>query len=193
VLMRHASIIDTLLPNVLITRGAGMRLRYVLKKELLADPALDIAGNRLVNHFVDRDGDSRAEIRAVVALADGMTPSEGVIIYPEGTRFTEARRRRLIEGGGTTGVRAKNLRYVLPPRPGGATALLGSGHDVLVVAHTGLEGLATIPDAWSGRIMDSRLRVAAWRHAATRIPDGRAARVEWLYERWREIDAWIGG
>jgi 1-acyl-sn-glycerol-3-phosphate acyltransferase len=193
VLMRHASIIDTLIPNVLITRGAGIRLRYVLKKELLADPALDIAGNRLVNHFVDRGGDSRAEIRAVAALADGMTASEGVIIYPEGTRFTEARRQRLLDGGGTTAERAKGLGRVLPPRPGGSTALLGSGHDVVVVAHTGLEPLATIPDAWSGRIIDSRLRVAVWRHPAASVPGGRAARVEWLYERWREVDEWIAG
>jgi 1-acyl-sn-glycerol-3-phosphate acyltransferase len=96
VMMRHASIVDTLLPNVFVTRQAGIRLRYVLKRELLADPNLDIAGNRLINHFVDRDGDSGREVAAVLALASGMTEGEGVLIYPEGTRFTESRRRRII-------------------------------------------------------------------------------------------------
>jgi 1-acyl-sn-glycerol-3-phosphate acyltransferase len=194
VMMRHASIIDTLLPNVLITRGAGVRLRYVLKKELLADPALDIAGNRLTNHFVDRSGDSRAEIRAVVALTEGMGPADGVLIYPEGTRFTERRLERIIAGlgdGDTRSQRVRALRRVLPPRPGGATALLGTGHDIVVVAHTGLESLATIPDAWSGRIVGSTLKVAMWRYPAASVPSNRRERVDWLFERWEEVDAWI--
>ncbi|HEX9977982.1 MAG TPA: 1-acyl-sn-glycerol-3-phosphate acyltransferase, partial [Acidimicrobiia bacterium] len=100
VLMRHASIVDTLLPNVLVTQAAGIRLRYVLKKELLSDPTMDIAGNRLINHFVDRSGDAGTEVRAVLALADGMTAGDGVIIYPEGTRFTTARRQRILDGLG---------------------------------------------------------------------------------------------
>lgn len=196
VLMRHASIIDTLLPNVLITRGAGVRLRYVLKKELLSDPALDIAGNRLTNHFVDRGGDSRAEIRAVVALTEGMGSADGILIYPEGTRFTERRLGRIVSelgDGDSRTERIRRLRHVLPPRPGGATSLLGSGHDIVVVAHTGLESLATIPDAWSGRIVGSTLKVTAWRYPAASIPSDRRSRVDWLFDRWEEIDAWIAG
>jgi len=50
VMVRHASIIDTLLPLNLISRPHGLVLRYVLKNELIYDPALDIAGHRLVNH-----------------------------------------------------------------------------------------------------------------------------------------------
>jgi 1-acyl-sn-glycerol-3-phosphate acyltransferase len=197
VLMRHASIIDTLLPNVLITREAGVRLRYVLKRELLGDPALDIAGNRLINHFVDRGGDSSSEVAAVVALAEGMTEAEGVLIYPEGTRFTEERLRRIVEkagrGGDGLSARAGRFRRVLPPRPGGTSALLGTGHDVVVVAHTGLEPLATIPDAWSGRIIGSSVRVRFWRFPAAGIPDDRRGRIGWLFDRWEEVDEWIAG
>lgn len=195
VLMRHASIIDTLLPNVFLTRRARIRLRYVLKKELLADPTMDIAGNRLINYFVDRDGDSSVEVRAVAALAADMGPGEGVIIYPEGTRFTPERRERILAGLGERSTdlaeRARALQRVLPPRPGGTGALLDFGHDVLVVSHTGLEPLATIPDAWSGRIVGARLKIRIQRFAGSDVPTGRRARVEWLFDRWAEIDAWI--
>lgn len=197
VLMRHASIIDTLLPNVLVTRQAGIRLRYVLKRELLGDPALDIAGNRLINHFVDREGDSSVEVAALVALADGMTEAEGVIIYPEGTRFTEERRKRILEkssgGGRGLSARARRFRRVLPPRPGGTSALLETGHDIVIGAHTGLEALATIPDAWSGRIIGSRLRVRFRRFPADSVPGDRRGRVAWLFDRWEEVDDWIVG
>ena len=195
VMMRHASIIDTLLPNVLVTTGAGIRLRYVLKRELLADPALDIGGNRLINHFVDRSGDSRAEMAAVAALANGLTETEGVVIYPEGTRFSEAKRRRILERATDDAdpllARMTGLRRVLPPRPGGTLALLRSGHDIVVVAHTGLEPLASIPDAWSGRIIGSKLRVRAWRYEAATVPVNRRARLSWLYDRWEEVDRWL--
>ena len=38
VLVRHASIVDNLLPSVFVARAHRIRLRYVLKRELLADP-----------------------------------------------------------------------------------------------------------------------------------------------------------
>jgi 1-acyl-sn-glycerol-3-phosphate acyltransferase len=197
VMMRHASIVDTLLPNVFVTGKARIRLRYVLKKELLADPLLDIAGNRLINHFVDRSGDSVAEVKAVVALLDGMTDREGVLIYPEGTRFTEARRDKVLAGLGErdTGLaeRARRLRRVLPPRPGGSAGLLESGHDVVIAAHTGLEPLATIPDAWSGRIVGAHLRIRFQRFPGSSIPQTRRGRVDWLFDRWDEVDTWIVG
>jgi 1-acyl-sn-glycerol-3-phosphate acyltransferase len=197
VMMRHASIIDTLLPNVLITTGAGIRLRYVLKRELLADPTLDIGGNRLINHFVDRTGDSRAEVTAVARLAKGLTATEGVLIYPEGTRFSEAKRRgilaRATEDADPLLARMTGLERVLPPRPGGVLTLLRSGHDIVVVAHTGLEPLASIPEAWTGRIIGSTLRVRVWRHNAATVPVERRARLSWLYDRWEEIDGWLEG
>jgi 1-acyl-sn-glycerol-3-phosphate acyltransferase len=197
VMMRHASLIDTLLPNVFVTGRAGIRLRYVLKKELLADPLMDIAGNRLINHFVDRSGDSVAEVKAVAALAEGLSAGEGVLIYPEGTRFTAARRGRVIAGLGErdTGLaeRARRLRRVLPPRPGGSAGLLEFAHDVVVAAHTGLEPLATIPDAWSGRIVGSQLRIRFQRFDGKAIPQTRRGRVEWLFDRWDEVDDWLVG
>ena len=91
VFMRHASIIDTLLPAVLVSRPSGVRLRYVLKKELLVDPCLDIVGHALPNYFVDRGGETEKEVAAIRELGTELG-QEGVLLYPEGTRFTDEKR-----------------------------------------------------------------------------------------------------
>jgi hypothetical protein len=63
---RHASIIDNLLPAFFISRPHGTHIRYVMKHELLVDPALDVAGHRLANVFVRRgSGEAESEIAAV--------------------------------------------------------------------------------------------------------------------------------
>jgi len=43
---RHASMADTVLAAVHVSRPHQIRLRYVLKRELLWDPCLDLVGNR---------------------------------------------------------------------------------------------------------------------------------------------------
>ena len=58
-LCRHASLADSLVSAWVVTSLAGMHPRYVLKRELLVDPCLDIVGNRLPNHFLDRQAPTR--------------------------------------------------------------------------------------------------------------------------------------
>lgn len=189
VLMRHASIVDNLLPAVLVAAPHGLRLRYVLKRELLSDPAIDIAGGRLPNCFVLRGADdAEAEIARVRALADGLGPREGVLIYPEGTRFTAEKRRRAIERV----PRAAGLEHVLPPRPAGTLAVLDTGADVVVCVHHGLDGFASIGDLWRGGLVRRTVRVRFSRFAGASLPEGREARTDWLWQRWQEVDDWIG-
>ncbi len=95
---RHTSIADTIIPMVFYAVPQHIRLRYVLKRELLLDPCLDIVGNRLPNCFVDRFADNAGpEVAKVAALADDLTETEGILIYPEGTRFSAERRLRALE------------------------------------------------------------------------------------------------
>jgi 1-acyl-sn-glycerol-3-phosphate acyltransferase len=196
-LSRHASMIDTMLPAAFVVRPHDIRLRYILKKELLIDPALDIGGHRLPNYFVDRGAsESESEIGAIRRLAADLGPDEGVIIYPEGTRFSEEKRvrytQRLREKPGRIGEVAGSLRRVLPPRPGGTLALLESSEaDVVVLMHRGLEGFARVKDIWHGNLVRTKIAVHFRRISRSEIPVSRSERVDWLFDLWASVDGWV--
>ena len=198
-LLRHASSGDTLLASALIGRPHGLRLRYVLKHELRWDPCLDVVGSRLRHVFVDRaSDDSQREIARVRALARGLGPRDGVLIYPEGTRFSETKRARVLERIARSGDAklldyARSLCSVLPPRPGGVLGLLeeAPGADVVVCMHTGFEGAASLGQIWRGDMLRSRVRVRFTRILRAEIPTEREARAQWLRELWQQVDAWV--
>lgn len=198
-LIRHTSSADTLLASALVSAPLGMRLRYVLKRELLWDPCIDIVGNRLPNVFVDRDSDdSASEIERIRTLAADLGPSDGLAIYPEGTRYSEHKRQRVLERFERSGnVRmleyARSLDAVLPPRPGGTLGLLEAAPeaDVVFCAHTGFDRVASLSRIWSGALVRSTIRVRFVRIAREGVPEGRDARVAWLLAEWRKVDAWV--
>jgi 1-acyl-sn-glycerol-3-phosphate acyltransferase len=195
VLINHTSLVDALLPAVVLANPFGLRLRYVLKEELLLEPCLDVAGHWLPNHFVARGGqDTAGELGRVAALAQGLTPSDGVVIYPEGTRFTRSKQARAREAlAGVALERALTLRHTLPPRPGGTLALLEAAPrcDVLILAHRGLEGLVSLGDIWRGGLVGLRLEVKLWRERAEALPTTPEARRAWLAARWQQLDDWL--
>jgi 1-acyl-sn-glycerol-3-phosphate acyltransferase len=186
-----------MLPGRFVVRPHGIKLRYVLKKELLIDPALDIGGNRLPNYFIDRSGNSREELAALRELARSLQEDEGVLIYPEGTRYSDQKRielsNRWEDVGGAPGAIAAGLRRVLPPRPGGTLAILDvTDADVVVLAHRGLEGFARMSDMWAGGIVGTTVDVSFWRVPRSSIPETEDARIEWLFRLWAEVDSWVG-
>ncbi|MBK9000983.1 MAG: lysophospholipid acyltransferase family protein [Myxococcales bacterium] len=197
VFIRHASVIDTLLPTVFVTAKHGIRLRFVLKRELLIDPCLDVAGQRLPNYFVQRSGDDASDVRGVAALASGLGPNEGVLIYPEGTRFGLEKHRRALAKLETEAPElfalAKSLTHVLPPRLGGALALLDAAPEVDAVffAHTGLDGFASVRDIFRHALGRRRVSIKLWRVPRSQIPLARADRVRWLYGEWQKLNDWI--
>jgi len=197
VLMRHTSIVDTILPLVFLGARHGLRLRYVLKTGLKLDPCLDIVGHRLPNYFVDRSGESEREVAAVGQLAQAMGERDGVLIYPEGTRFTPAKLRRawekLDERDPLLRQLSGGLTHVLPPRPGGSLALLDAGlpqgADVVIFAHRGLENLERLHDVLSGRVLGSVVSLRLWRVPAAEVPEGREDRLRWLCGQWDRLNA----
>ncbi|MEX0796744.1 MAG: lysophospholipid acyltransferase family protein [Acidimicrobiia bacterium] len=197
VLARHASLIDSLLPVVFIAQRQQINLRYVLKRELLVDPALDIAGNRLPNYFIDRaSSDSESELTSLRELASGMSDSEGVVIFPEGTRFSETKHARLVarqrNKQGTVAELTRAFKNVMPPRPAGTLAILdATDADVVVLAHRGLEGFSGLGDVWAGAVVGANVAVKMWRVERGLVPQGRSERTEWLYRLWAEVDDWV--
>ena len=84
-LARHASLADSLLAAWVVTEHARLRPRVVLKQELLADPCLDIVGNRLPNCFVDRGAEDAAPaLAAIEEMGATMDDRSVSIIFPEG-------------------------------------------------------------------------------------------------------------
>jgi 1-acyl-sn-glycerol-3-phosphate acyltransferase len=197
VLIRHASIVDNLLPAKLVARPHRIRLRYVLKRELLADPCLDVAGRRLPNYFVRRGTGEAQEVERVRALAHGLGADDGVLIYPEGTRYTSERRARAIariaERDPCLAARAERIRNLLPPRLGGVGALLDGAPDadVVVIAHHGFDGLRLISDIWRGGLVGLVVKVRMTRVPRSAVPEEGAARADWLYDLWQDVDDWL--
>jgi 1-acyl-sn-glycerol-3-phosphate acyltransferase len=195
-LIRHASILDTLLPCVYIQRPFHFRVRYILKQELLFDPCIDIVGNALPNYFVDRVGDTPRELEGVRSLVTNLG-TDGVLIFPEGTRFSSQKRqnalRKLDAQGSELWSAAQALTHVLPPKPGGVLTLLDAlpGVDCVFFAHTGLETFAKIKDLLSGAIVGSTVRAHLWRVPAPDIPTDTAGRLRWLYEQWSKVNAFV--
>ncbi|MCZ7528460.1 MAG: lysophospholipid acyltransferase family protein [Acidimicrobiia bacterium] len=195
---RHVSHADALLPAWLLG-PAGMRPRYVMKRELLVDPCLDIVGNRLPNHFVERDADDvEGELAGMAAIAEGMTARDAAVIFPEGTLASPARRERALariaETDPARAERLATLRHLLPPRHRGTEALLRGAPDadVVLVAHTGFEGLDRLLAAPEHVPLDVPVRVRLERVTRSEVPgpggDGFAS---WLDEAWSAMDAWV--
>ena len=169
-----------------------------MKRELLWDPCLDVVGQRLPNVFVRRGStDAAREVAQIARLAEDIGRGEGVLIYPEGTRFTPAKRARALAGLQSAPerfARAAALQHVLPPRLGGPQALLEAHPDVdvLLVAHVGFDAVTTFNDMWNGALVRRAVRVCFRRVPYADVPRTRGDRIRWLDEQWTWVDAWIG-
>jgi 1-acyl-sn-glycerol-3-phosphate acyltransferase len=198
VMIRHASIIDNALPDVIIGGAHGLGFHFVIKRELQMLPTIDIGGRWVPTLFVRRaSGDTEAELGRMKALTVDLLATDGLLIYPEGTRWTAAKLARaqeiIAERQPQVALLAARLRYVLPPRLGGTIALLEAsrGVDVVLFGHYGLDGFEYISDIWSGGLVGTTVRMRFWRFPAADVPEDRDQLIEWLYDRWQQLDDWI--
>jgi 1-acyl-sn-glycerol-3-phosphate acyltransferase len=199
VLSRHAGPGDSLLLVHHLLTTCRRRPRVVMKSTLQLDPSLDVAANRLPNVFVQRRsaGRSTEQIRR---LAAGLDPRSALLLFPEGGNWTPARRGRAIvrlrrQGRSHLAERAVDMPHVLPPRVGGVIASISAcpAADVIFVAHTGLDRLVSVRDVWRSLSGDVTMRARWWRVPAAEVPSaaGRDAQVDWLYDWWQRVNAWI--
>jgi 1-acyl-sn-glycerol-3-phosphate acyltransferase len=194
---RHVSTADTVIPALLIGIPQRVMLRYVIKRELLADPCLDIVGNRLPNYFVRRgSGHTDKELHAIRRLMEDLRPGHGVLMYPEGTRFTRSKRDRILakleeQGDQAELQRARSMPLVLPPRLPGSLALLenNKGADAVFCIHTGFESTMSMAQLWRGDLVKTWVRVRFWRIPCEDIPTGREALSGWMWDQWARANA----
>lgn len=197
--VRHASIADTFIPLLYVSVPFDLRLRLVLKRELEWDPCIDIAINRMQQLFVRRgSGDSEKEVLAIGKLIEDVGPREGIIIFPEGTRYSEAKKARILdklEEAGETEIleHAQKYQRVLPPRMAGPLALLESnpGADAVFCAHTGLEKSSSFRESFNGGLVNTKVHIRFWGVPFEDIPTDAAARQTWLLEEWKKVDDFI--
>jgi 1-acyl-sn-glycerol-3-phosphate acyltransferase len=176
--------------------------RVVLKDTLAWDPAIGIILNRVPSRFVSphpkRAGHGDSLEQEIADLASDLDANDAFVIFPEGGNFTPERRERAISKLRRLGLeamarRAENMENVLAPRPGGFLAALDAAPeaDVVLVAHTGLDHLLTVTDAWRELPMDKQIIMRWWRVPREEIPEGRDARIDWLFSWWERIDRWV--
>ena len=196
VLARHASLGDSLLSGWALSSEARVHPRYVLKKELLYDPCLDIVGLRVPNHFLDRSAtDSSVELAELRRLAAGIGPGVVGVIFAEGTRANDDKRIRALEKiaerDPERAARLSSLQRLLPPRPAGSIALVEGAPtaDVVFAWHTGFDGL----DSFGGMIEQlgkprTPVRFVLRRVPRAEVPTGADFEL-WLDEQWVRMDA----
>jgi 1-acyl-sn-glycerol-3-phosphate acyltransferase len=194
-LVNHASIIDVLVPGVFVSGPHHMQLRYVLKRELLWVPCLDIAGHFIPNYFASRkSADTAQALERIRQLKADLGPKDGVILYPEGTRFSKSKRDKLLtQGSATEQNLARELSHLLPIKPGGIGTLLQQSPrcDVVIVGHRGLKNLTNLTDIWRGHLVHQHVSVKCWRFSHTQIPAEPHAQLDWINEQWKQLDRWL--
>jgi 1-acyl-sn-glycerol-3-phosphate acyltransferase len=195
VLSIHSGEGDSLLVLDHLLRRHKRRPRIVMHQALAFDPLIDVIGRRLPNRFVDpRGGDIEQEIEQMSRDLGG---KDAVLIFPEGGNVTAERRKRaiqrLLRRGHTREARtAEGMQHLGAPRPGGALAALqGAGAaDVVFFAHHGFPvGMGA---AWKELPQPTRVEIELWHVPADQVPAGQDAQIEWLFEWWAKLDAWVG-
>jgi len=192
---RHASLGDALVSAWVFGSLAHRLPRYVMKKELLLDPCLDIVGQRIPNYFVDRGSAAiRQEIDGIRAMAANMLRKDVAVIFPEGTRTNDEKRvalvQRLEKRAPERHSKLAGLERLLPPRSAGATALLEAipDGDVVFLWHVGFDGLDTFGGVHRRLAQaEPHARVVLELHDRASVPSGVAFEA-WLDDRWLEID-----
>jgi 1-acyl-sn-glycerol-3-phosphate acyltransferase len=197
--VRHASLADSLVSAYVITTLAQLRPHYVLKRELLADPCLDIVGHRVPNYFLDRGADDSApELAAIENLASALGERDVGVIFPEGTRANAVKRARALakiaERDPARASMLAPMQHLLPPRPSGALAMTRGAPtaDVVLAWHVGFEGL----DTFGGIVRAlarpfEPIRFVARRVPRAEVPNG-ALFAPWLDQQWLRMDTEVG-
>lgn len=198
VLSRHTNLADALLPAHLLLNTVERPIHYVLKRELRWLPSIDIYGHWLGNFFVSRGTGTEHELKGIRTLSATAEPDAGLVIFPEGTYATRARRAKIVASFRAAGKDdladyAEELAALLPPKNAGTLALLNGQPTapVIVIGHTGFDGLAE-PGGLRRLIPLQRpVHVSWWLHSRDDVDSHPGGSTEWLRDTWQQLDQWV--
>lgn len=199
VFCRHAGPGNSLLLIGTLLVGFRRHPRIVMLAKLQWEPLYDIMLNRLPNRFIRHDPTRRElYLNTITDLATGLGDADAFVLFPEGKDFTPRVRKRAIEylrskGLGQAAERAERMEHVLPPRHNGVMAAMAGAPeaDVVLVAHSVLEDVGSFKELWSRIPLEKPIVARYWRIPPSEVPREQEAVIEWLYEWWERIDAWI--
>ena len=194
VLSIHSGEGDSLLVLDHLLRRHGRRPRIVMHELLSLDPLIDVIGRRLPNRFVDpRGGNTEVEI---AAMSTGLGERDAVLIFPEGGNVTAERRRRAIQRllhrghhrqaqvrrrCGTSAHRDRAARW--PRWRARPTPTSSSSPTTASLTR------------WARRGASCRIRHRSTSSSgcvrADELPEGQDARIDWLFDWWKRLDAWV--
>jgi len=197
VIGRHRSLLDAILPATVLGNH-GLSTLYVLKADLQWDINIDLVGQRMGHVFVNRSPKNLDnELEPIRELAGRIDEESVGVIFPEGTFFNETRKKRAVASLRRRNAKhadiAETLQYLLPPRPAGTLALLegAPNADVVILGHVGFEPFGTIGQILGNLGAQHSVIVRAWRFAREHVPTEPSEQIDWLFERWQEMDDWI--
>ena len=190
--VRHVSSADTLLPLLTVVIPQQLRCHYVLKQELCLDPCLDIVAHRIPNAVIQR-GKAEEAIHKILSLTEALTDRSCIVFYPEGTRFSNKKRRYVLdqmEEGSDQRAFAESLACTLPPKKRGSLGLMVQrpSTPVVFVAHVGFEKAGTIGNLINGGLFRQRVQCAFWK---VNPPSDVKMHGAWLEQHWLQMDQWL--
>ena len=177
----HRSWFDIFLLQSIISRR-GPILKFLIKSELLWVPVLGWICLALNFPTLQRVGDRRsraADIERVrTASAQLGTTPGGLLIFPEGTRYTEAKHA----------LQHSPYKNLLRPKTGGFSAMLCSTSPETTILDVTIRYGSDTDTCWrcmSGAVDEVRVRLKSLRSGE--ISDA----AEWLDNCWRDKESWL--
>ena len=135
--------------------------------------------------------DSAKAVAEVSNLIASAGDDESVLIYPEGTRFTQKKHDELRAKYANLAPQLDRWPNLLPVRLGGVTGMMAAnpGKDLVFLAHAGFEGSADIHDLLNGGWLNQRVRLHFWRIPYADLPKEDVQ--EFLFREWDTMQSTV--